>query len=148
MRHAEFSKRTTKTKSARPTKNMREKCNYSHRAGVMREGFASSFDLSKMRTTPLFLCPFSCVSYMRAATESSWSMELLSFASRLFAPKLLDHLLTTYVCHSNPFFLASERNGRNRPLREAPCTVLVTLSGPNRAGPDPFIFLCQARWTL
>ena len=75
-------------------------------------------------------------------------MELLSFASRLFAPKLLDHLLTTYVCHSNPFFLASERNGRNRPLREAPCTVLVTLSGPNRAGPDPFIFLCQARWTL
>ena len=46
----------------------------------------------------------------------SWSMELLAFASRLSAPKMLDHLLTASVCHSNPFFLPSERSGRNRPL--------------------------------
>ena len=45
----------------------------------------------------------------------------LGICSRLFAPKMLDHLLTTSVCHPNPFFLASERSGRNRPLREAPC---------------------------
>ena len=51
----------------------------------------------------------------------SWSTELLAFASRLFAPEILDHLLTTCVCHSKPFFLLRERSGRNRPLREAPC---------------------------
>ena len=28
----------------------------------------------------------------------SWGMGLLAFASRLFAPKMLDHLLTTYIC--------------------------------------------------
>ena len=54
----------------------------------------------------------------------SWSMELLVFASRLFAPKVLDHLLATPVCLSNPSFRSSERSGRNRPLLEAPppCT--------------------------
>ena len=26
-----------------------------------------------------------------------------------------------YICHSAPFLLVSERSGRNRPLREAPC---------------------------
>ena len=30
-----------------------------------------------------------------------------------------------YICHSNPFFLVSERSGRNRPLREAPCTTYL-----------------------
>ena len=44
----------------------------------------------------------------------SWSMKLLAFISRLSAPKMLDHLHTTYhVCHSNPFVLVSERSGRN-----------------------------------
>ena len=47
---------------------------------------------------------------------SSWP-----FVSRLFAPNVLDHLLTAYACHSNSFFLASQRSGRSRPLREAPC---------------------------
>ena len=59
--------------------------------------------------------------YMHATSRLfSWSIELLAFASRLFASKMLDHPLTS-VCHSDPFFLASERSGRNRPLREAPC---------------------------
>ena len=43
----------------------------------------------------------------------SWSTELLAFASRLFAPNILDHLLTTSAFHSNPFFLVNERSGRN-----------------------------------
>ena len=67
--------------------------------------------------------------YMHAASGLfSWSMELLAFARRLFVPKILDHLLTTPVCHSNPFFLVSERSGRNRPLREAPCTHYYNLA--------------------
>ena len=59
----------------------------------------------------------------------SWSMELLAFAGRLFAPKMLDHLLTTSVCHSNPSLLVSERGGRNHPLREAPCTSILVPPG-------------------
>ena len=37
-------------------------------------------------------------------------------ASRLFAPKMLYHLLyyCTSVCHSDPCFFVSERSGRNR----------------------------------
>ena len=50
----------------------------------------------------------------------SWSTELLEFVSRLFAPKMLDHLLHTSTCHSYPFFLPTERSGRNRTRREAP----------------------------
>ena len=50
---------------------------------------------------------------MNASSRSfSWSMELLAFASCVFAPKMLDNLLTTHVCHSNPFFVLSERSGR------------------------------------
>ena len=30
----------------------------------------------------------------------SWGMELLAFASRLLAPKMLDHLLYYYICLS------------------------------------------------
>ena len=64
---------------------------------------------------------------MHAASRLfSWSMELLAFASRLFAPKMLDHLPTTYVCHFNIFLLANERSGRNRPLSEAACTHIQT----------------------
>ena len=52
--------------------------------------------------------------YMHAASRLfSWSTELLAFASRLFAPNILDHLLTTSAFHSNPFFLVNERSGRN-----------------------------------
>ena len=51
---------------------------------------------------------------MNAASRLfSWSMELLAFTSRLFAPKMLDNLHTTSVCNSNQFFLASERSGRS-----------------------------------
>ena len=58
--------------------------------------------------------------YMHASFRLlSWSMELLAFASRLFAPKMLDYLLTASVYRSNAFFLPSERSGRNRPLLEA-----------------------------
>ena len=30
------------------------------------------------------------------------------------------------ICHSNPFFLVSERIGRNRPIRKAPCIHLTS----------------------
>ena len=30
-----------------------------------------------------------------------------------------------YICHSNPFFLVSERSGWNRPLRGAPCMYVL-----------------------
>ena len=54
-----------------------------------------------------------CTCMHAASRLFSWSVKLLAFASRLFAPKMLDHLLlTTSVCHSNPFPLASERSGR------------------------------------
>ena len=40
------------------------------------------------------------------------------------------HLIcwTTYICHSVPFLLVSERSGRNRnrPRREAPCIYILT----------------------
>ena len=52
--------------------------------------------------------------YMHAASGLfSWIMELLAFASRLFAPQGPS---TTYICHSVPFFLVGERSGRNRAL--------------------------------
>ena len=41
---------------------------------------------------------------------------------------MLDHLLKTCICHSNPFFLVSERSGRNRPLREGPCIYHLGIS--------------------
>ena len=43
------------------------------------------------------------------------SVELLAFPSRLFAPKMLYHLLYD-IRHSNPVLRASKRNGRYRPL--------------------------------
>ena len=55
----------------------------------------------------------------------SWNMEMLAFASRLYAPIMLDRPLTTSVCHSNPFLLASECSVRNRPLRKALCTYIL-----------------------
>ena len=70
---------------------------------------------------------------MHAASRLfSWSMELLAFATRLFAPKMLDHLLTTSICHSNLFLFVRERSGRNHPLREAPC-IITQGSPPGRA---------------
>ena len=55
---------------------------------------------------------------MHAASRLfSWTMELLAFASRLFAPT---YYISDSDCHSIPFFLASEGIGGNRPLREAP----------------------------
>ena len=73
--HAEFSKRTKTSKSARPRKIY----NCSHSAGVMREGFAFNFDLYK--TQHRSFCPsFICISYMHAASGLlSWSMELFAF---------------------------------------------------------------------
>ena len=54
--------------------------------------------------------------YMHAASRLFfWSMDLLTFVSRLFTPKMLVHLpITTSVCRSDPCFFVSERSGRNR----------------------------------
>ena len=49
---------------------------------------------------------------------TSWNL----LSSRLFAPKILDHLL--HICHSVPLFHVSERSRRNRSLREAPCIII------------------------
>ena len=72
---AVLSKRTKKSKSARSTKNI-----YNHSrsslAGVMREGKCLYF-------------PCHSISYMHAASGMfSWTMELLAFVSRQFAPKI------------------------------------------------------------
>ena len=48
-------------------------------------------------------------------------MELLTFASRLFAPITFDHLLATSVMLFHFIFLVSMRSWRNSPLGEAPC---------------------------
>ena len=72
--------------------------------------------------------------YMHASSGLfSWSMELLVFASRLFAPKMLHHLINTFACHFNPLFLVIERDVRNRPLREAPCTTYIYIPRTNLA---------------
>ena len=56
----------------------------------MRGAFAYNFDLKKIPH-----CSFSpfilCISYIYAASGLlSWSMELLAFASRQFAPKIVN----------------------------------------------------------
>ena len=46
---------------------------------------------------------FLCISYMHATSGLlSWIMELLAFASREFAPKMVDHSVCFFirVCHS------------------------------------------------
>ena len=89
MQYAESSKRTKKSKYARPTII----CNYSHSAGVMREGFTYSFDLNKIRHVSFFLCVLSmcCVhSCGVRLVMLSWSMELLTFASRQFVPEIVE----------------------------------------------------------
>ena len=51
--------------------------------------------------------------YMHAASRLfSWSVELVASASRLFSPKMLDHLL--YICNTSTCLFADERSGRNR----------------------------------
>ena len=75
-----------RNKSARPTKIY----NFSHSAGVMREGFACSSDINKMQRCS-FSPSFLCISYIHVASELlSWSMELWTFVSRQFAPKVVD----------------------------------------------------------
>ena len=56
----------------------------------MREGLAFTSNLSKIQNLS-FSPPFSCISYMHAASGLfSWSMELLEYASRQFALKFMD----------------------------------------------------------
>ena len=56
--------------------------------------------------------------YMHAAPGLLfWGIKLLSFASHLFASKMLHHLLHLPFCS---ILLFGERSWRNRPLREAP----------------------------
>ena len=75
-----------RNKSARPTKIY----NFSHSAGVMREGSACSSDINKMQRCS-FSPSFLCISYIHVASELlSWSMELWTFVSRQFAPKVVD----------------------------------------------------------
>ena len=64
----------------------------------MREGlvFTSSFDLNKIQHRS-FSQSFACISYMLAASRLSWSMELLAFASRQFAPKSWTSLSASFA---------------------------------------------------
>ena len=83
IQFAVFSKRTKKSKIARPTKIYNLQSNL---AGATREIFdcISTLDCS---FSPSFLCS----SYVYAASRLfSWSMELLAFASRQFSPKIVD----------------------------------------------------------
>ena len=58
--------------------------------GVMREGFAFSFDFNKIQYCS-FSPSFLCVSYEHAAAGLlHWNMELLAFSSRQFAPRIVD----------------------------------------------------------
>ena len=84
--------------------------------GVMSEGFAF---VSSQDTTLVFLSVLS-ISYMHAASGLfSWSMELLAFASRQFAPKIVD-LSVRFIrfFFFAIFFLVSERSGRWKPPAE------------------------------
>ena len=90
--HSTAQAHTLSSQNERRNRNLPglQKCNYSHNAGVMREGFAFSFDLNMIQHCP-FSPSFLCISYMHAASGlSSRSMELLAFASRQFASKIVD----------------------------------------------------------
>ena len=82
---------TLSSKSERRYRNLPGLYNHSHSTGVMREGFACSFELNNNMQHCSFSPSFLCNSCMHAASELlSWSMELLAFASRQFAPKVVD----------------------------------------------------------
>ena len=66
------------------------------------------------RTVPCCDLPRCAFSFGGASGLFSWSMELLAFVSRLFAPKMLGHLAHLRICDSVPFFHVSERSWRNR----------------------------------
>ena len=92
---------------------------YSHSAGVMREGFAFSFDLNKIQfslSPSSYMYLFStCMRhpgyYPEAWRLLSWTMELLAFESRRFAPKVVD-LSVRFIR------ILSERSGRRKPPAE------------------------------
>ena len=89
---AEFAQRTKGSKSARLTKISNHSRSSLYIAGVMRGGCAFVSNLNKIQQL-LFLSvpPTVCISYMHAAPGLfSWSMELLAFATRQFAPKIVD----------------------------------------------------------
>ena len=118
VQYAESSKRTKKSKYARPTII----CNYSHSAGVMREGFASSFDLKNIQHCS-FSVLFQCISSMHAASGFlSWSMELLAFANRHFAPTIVDLSVRFIRIFFWPSLRARAAGGGSRPRSEASCT--------------------------
>ena len=80
-------------------------------AGVMLEGFAC---------TVLLLSVQSISSMYAVSVLSSWTMELLAFASRQFTPKTIDLSIRFIRSHIVQSFLVNERTGR--PRIEAPCT--------------------------
>ena len=50
---------------------------------------------------------------------SSWHLQVICLHPKCW---------TIYcICHSVPFFLVNERSGRNRPLREAPCSTYCAI---------------------
>ena len=77
---------------------------------------------------------------MHAASRLfSWSMVLLALASRLFAPKMLDHLLYIFIfCNSNPCLFVSESSERNR------CTCMYTAT--KQFSSSMYEYVC-CRWT-
>ena len=100
----------------------------------MSEGFAF---VSSQDTTLVFLSVLS-ISYMHAASGLfSWSMELLAFASRQFAPKIVD-LSVRFIrfFFFAIFFLVSERSGRWKPSAER-----SALSNPENAS------VCLSSWS-
>ena len=100
---AVFPKRTKKSKSARPTK--------------MHNQSQSGLD-GVMLPALLFLSVILYRSCFMRPGLFRWTMELLASASRQFTPKTMDLSVRFVHSHFVQFFLASDRNGRQKPLAE------------------------------
>ena len=111
IQHAEFSKRTKKSKISPAYKNYNY-CTYTALVWCAKDLPLVSILMYKVQPCALSPPLFVCISYMHAASGLlSWSMELLPFfASRQFVPiivELLCPLHSLFVL----FFLVSERTG-------------------------------------
>ena len=102
---AAFSKRTKKSKSARPTRTSNH-CNRSR---------SSLADVMMLPVPCCFSPSFLFRPCMRRQGLFSWTMELLPSASRQFAPKTMDLSVRFIPWHFVQFFLVSERSGRRKP---------------------------------
>ena len=102
-----FSKRTNKSKSAWSTKNI-----HNHSLPI-----STRYVLHCSFSPPVRYFP-----YVHAASGLlSWSMELLAFARRQFAPKIVDVSVRFIRILLYYFLWASVAGGGSRPPSEAPC---------------------------